>query len=143
MLKLARNALGTSKCFITNNGLIEWKYIEALNKLQNEIGFKFANKLGKSHIEWENKKMNVKIAAQTLSSSTADALEFLQKQGLEEFANCGETIIFIRTKDRIFDFLNTSNPFGKGYKKPIFLNNIQLLESKLLPLIEYYAFRLE
>lgn len=32
-----------------------------------------------SHINWQNNKMKVKFAAQTLSASTGDALEFLKK----------------------------------------------------------------
>ena len=35
------------------------------------------NKLSPNHIKFEKHKMNVRLAAQTLSSSVADAIEFL------------------------------------------------------------------
>lgn len=72
--------------------------------------------------------MKVKLATQTLSSSTAAALEFLQLSEIEDFKNCASTIKFIKTIDEIFDFLNSRNPFGKGFKKLIFLNNINFLQ---------------
>lgn len=71
--------------------------------------------------------MKVKLAAQTLSSSTADALDFLRDQGVPEFSNCHETVLFIRAIYRIFDFLNSSLPFDKGYKKPLYADNIEFL----------------
>ena len=36
-----------------------------------------------------------------------------------DFKNAEGTIHFIRVIDRLFDLLNTKNPFGKGYKKPL------------------------
>ena len=47
--------------------------------------------------------MNVKIAAQTLSSSVADALEFLMNIGHPELKDASGTIQFLRIIDRIFD----------------------------------------
>lgn len=137
MLKLARNAIANCKQIKSKDGVIDWKYIEALHKIQDTIGLKFANKLSKAHIEWENNKMKVKLAAQTLSSSTADALEFLKNQKFPEFAHCDATVKFIRTIDRIFDFLNSRLPFAKGYKKPIYADKIYSLEKSILPLVQY------
>lgn len=103
-IKLARNALGSFKAFLDeNDNLIEWRYIEQLSKIQNNVGFKLANKLSSSHIYWRNNSMKVKLATQTLSSSVADALQFLQSTS-EEFKNCEATIKFIRIIDEIFDF---------------------------------------
>jgi hypothetical protein len=45
---------------------------------QENIGFNLANKLTSTHIDWKKNIMQVKIAAQTLSSSTGDAIEFLR-----------------------------------------------------------------
>ena len=51
--------------------------------------------------------MKIKLAAQILSSSVADALEFLKTDmKLESFKSCDATIEFIRNVDRFFDFLN-------------------------------------
>lgn len=137
MLKLARNSLATLGAFKVNDQLIEWKYIDQLHTMQNEIGLKFANKLSKTHIEWQKNKMKVKLAAQTLSSSVADALQFLLDAGVPEFKECGPTIEFIRKIDRLFDFLNGRNPFGKGFKKPIYGDNIGFLKRMIIPIVEY------
>ena len=56
---------------------IQWQYIEDVNILQEDIGFTFANKLKCKHIMWTKHKMNVSMAAQTLSHSVASAIDFL------------------------------------------------------------------
>lgn len=51
--------------------------------------------VGPKHLEWHKMKMKVKLAAQLLSRSVADALEYLK--GLDErFTGSGPTIKFIR-----------------------------------------------
>jgi len=37
----------------------------------------------------------------------------------------------------LFDFLNTRSPFGKGFKKPLYQNDIEKQKGIILPLIEY------
>ena len=64
-------------------------------------------------------KRNVKVAAQTLSSSVADAIQYLMIAGHPGFEDANGTIMFIRMVGRLFDFLNTRSPFGKGYKKTL------------------------
>lgn len=73
--------------------------------------------------------MKVKLAVQTLSSSVADSLQFLSKTS-KDFENCNVTIKFIRVVDEILDFLNSRNPYAKGFKQPINKQNIQYLETK-------------
>ena len=51
--------------------------------------------LTKQHLNWQSMKMKVRLAAQTLSSSVADALCYLQ-QFYDRFTNAGPTIEFIR-----------------------------------------------
>lgn len=65
--------------------------------------------------------MNVQLAAQTLSSSVADAIEFLasSQEYKNKFPNSSGTIKFIRVIDRLFDILNSRNPMGKGFKQPL------------------------
>ena len=61
--------------------------------------------------------MNVKLAAQTLSSSVADAIQFLDfSMKLEDFQHSSGTVKFVRTIDRLFDI---RNPLGKGFKQPL------------------------
>lgn len=131
-LKLARNTLGNCKILESDNGYIRWEHICKLQEVQNELTFKFRNKLSASHINWQNNKMKVKFAAQTLSSSTADALEFLKKIN---FYNADTTVQYCRAIDKIFDFLNSKSCFSKGFKSPISKNNI--LKSIILPLVDY------
>jgi len=71
----------------------------------------------------------VKLAAQTLSSGVADAIEYLQQKGEPSFQNSDATICFIRQIDRIFDILNSRIPFSKGYKSPINPGNINTIRS--------------
>ena len=112
MLKLACKALGDLKIFIDSEGdRVEWKFIQLLHEEQSKIGLKFANSLSIRHVEYRRSKMNVKIASQTLSSSVADALQYLQVSGHPSFTDCDGTIKFICVVDRLFDLLNSRNPF--------------------------------
>ena len=89
MLKLARNALAFLGTICSSDGdKIQWKFFHALNLLQEQEGLKLANKLSNNHIQFEKHKMNVSLAAQTLSASVVDAIDFMnivQKQS--EFQN--------------------------------------------------------
>lgn len=80
--------------------------------------------------------MKVKLAIQILSSSVANALQFLQNISLE-FKNCEATIKFIQIIKRIFDFLNSRNSFIKWYKKRIYPSNLVYLESIIKNNIAY------
>ena len=63
--------------------------------------------------------MNVRVAAQTFSSSVADALQFLMDSGHIEFKDAAGTIKFICIIDRLFHMFNSKNPFAKGFKRPL------------------------
>ncbi|KAG5880141.1 hypothetical protein JTB14_000009 [Gonioctena quinquepunctata] len=79
-------------------------------------------KLGE--IDWRFQKMKVYLAAQTLSASVANALEFLSKDLQHpDFKDAAPTIELIRIIDRLFDLLNSRNPFAKGYKTPLKKSN--------------------
>lgn len=54
---------------------------------QEKIGLNFANKISASHLDWRKNIMKVKIAAETLSSSTADALEAFNHLNVPQFKN--------------------------------------------------------
>ena len=115
MLKLARNALADLKVFIDNDGkAIKGDHISCLQKLHEEEGLKFGNTLPNSHLDFQRHMMIVKSAAQTLSSSVADALEYLMRAGHPHFLHATRTICLIRIVDRLFDILNSRNPYWKG-----------------------------
>ena len=100
---------------------------ENLNNLQEDLGFSFANKLKKKHIVWTKHKMNVSLAAQTLSGSVANAISFLRDEvAMIEFEGSEETTTFINRINLAFDLLNSRNPHAKGIKAPVSLANIEM-----------------
>ena len=137
MMKLARNTLADNKLLISDRGTIRWNLIENLHKEQTKLSLKLKNKLSSSCVMRQNNKMKVKYAVQTLSSSVANALSFLEGEGIDEFKDSAATIEYILNVDRIFDFLNTRNPFGKGFKKPVKLKDIPFLQKTMTEKINY------
>ncbi|ELU12849.1 hypothetical protein CAPTEDRAFT_186535 [Capitella teleta] len=77
----------------TDIGKVRWQDIAALHSLQDKENLRAANKLTKGHIQFKNRKMNVKLAAQTLSSQSPLARGF--KHPLNA-TNWAETKIFMR-----------------------------------------------
>lgn len=129
MLKLMRNLLANYKVISEKvndrNHHIKWEYIEALNALQEELGLTLANNLRRKHVDWTKHKMNVKLAAQTLSASVASAIDFLRDDmNIPQFQGSEATTHFIRKIDMAFDFLNSRNPHGKGFKAAVTRQNL-------------------
>ena len=119
MAKFARNALGDLRIIRSpDEENISWDYFVEVHNLQQTEGLNLANRLNSDHNAWKRHKMKVRLAVQTFSSSVADAMEFLQCE-YPKFQNCSSTIEFIRNIDRLFDFLNSRYPFGRGFKSPI------------------------
>lgn len=139
MLKLARNAVGSiGSLFDNNDGKIQWAYFHNLHNLQEAEGLKLANKFSSQHLQYEKHKMNVRLAAQTLSSSVADAIEFMDvAMQMPQFRNSKATVTFIRMLDRAFDILNSRNPVGQGYKQPLRLTSKEIWEPILKSTAEY------
>ena len=125
MLKLIRNSLGTGGVFIDQDGnKILWQYFVELQKLQDEEGLRLGNKLKLVHIKWQQQKMKVNLAAQTFSTSVADAIEYCcQTLKLEQFQGSEATVKFVRIFDRLFDILNSRNPCAKGNKSALRIGN--------------------
>ena len=139
MLKLSRNTFGDLKNIRSSNeNTISWEFIENLHTLQEEEGLNLANKLHINHIFWRRHKMKVKLAAQTISSSVADALEFLQNDiKHEKFQNCSATVEFIRSVDRLFDILNSQHPFMRGFKSAIRISNLEIIKTVVVEISDY------
>jgi hypothetical protein len=133
MLKLARNALAHLGTISDGEGeKIQWEHFQQLYILQEQKGLKMGNKLSPNHIKFEKHKMNVRLAAQTLSSSVADAIEFLDiDMKNPKFQNSSGTVKFTRTIDLPFDMLNSRSPIGKGYKQPLRQSNKNVYEEIL------------
>lgn len=137
MLKLARNCVGSRNLIDGAGGLIEWKYIQMVYEAQKSLACNLGNKLSKTHMEWERKKMSVKLAAETLSNSVADSLEFM-KQECEAFKDVDATVKFIRIINDIFDIMNsTNNKKATGFKRSISKSTYQVLFKKFEDAIAY------
>ena len=120
MLKLVRNSLASEEVIKSPTGLVKWDFVVKLHTLQEEEGLRAGNKLRRQHIEWFRNKMNVSVAAQTLSTSVADALDFLREDlNLSEFQDSKATSEFFRLFDALFDCFNSKNILGKKFKAPL------------------------
>lgn len=122
MLKLARNCIGNKEVIYDREGNeIQWTFFENLVSLQINQNINFGNKMTKSHVEFQAKKMNVRIAAQTLSNSTASSLEYLDKVMHEEnFLGSEGTVEYCRLFNNLFDIMNTKPKHCDGkYKQPM------------------------
>lgn len=125
MVKLMRNLLGDYGVLIDKDGdLIKWDYLIRLNEIQEKETLHLANPLRTSHIQFKNKKMNVRLATQAMSRSVATALDYLRIIGDDRFAGSQATSIFLRKVDQLFDRLNASCPRGLGLKAPLNINNL-------------------
>lgn len=92
MIKLGRNALADYGEFQCDDKTIKWEYIVRLHTLQKQLTFKFKNKLNSQCIYWKQNKMKVKYAANKLSASVANAIDFLRQEGLNDFKDSESTI---------------------------------------------------
>lgn len=107
MLKLIRNCLENKKhMYDSQNRKIQWNHIVNLESFGEKNEF-LTHKLTKKHINIDGRKMNVRIAAQTLSNSVANSLEYLMKQGRKGFKHCDGTIDYCRMWNKLFDIFNT------------------------------------
>lgn len=119
MLKLARTSISSKNLVDSDGGIIQWKYFKMLYEKQKELPFNLGNKITKEHIEFERKKMSVKLAAQILSNSVADTMEFFKDHD-EEFKDVDATVKYIRIINDIFDIMNsTTSKKATGFKRTI------------------------
>ena len=142
MLKLAMNSPADLKVFLDDAKCeVKWDHIKILHAFQEDEGLKIGSKLSKGHIEFQRQKVNVNVAAQTLSSSVADAIEYLMTSGHPKFVDAEGTIRFIRIIDKTFDLLNSRILFGKGFNKPLFLYDAARWKSTIDTSISYLLSR--
>lgn len=78
--------------------------------------------------------MKVRYVTDIFSLSTSTAIEYLKNTDYVEFQGSEETMKYFRIIDRHFDFLN---PCGKGFKKPVYPDDIDFLEKSLTPMVQY------
>ncbi|KAL7396666.1 hypothetical protein ABVT39_009658 [Epinephelus coioides] len=102
----------------TTTGQINWKYINHLNDVPKKDGL-HANKITDKHVYFENHKIRVSLAAQTLSHSVSVALRTMRDLGYSQVKDCEATAEFIEMINRLFDTMNGHNPRAKGFKAPL------------------------
>lgn len=108
-----------------------------LYETQKNLASNLGNKLTKAHLQWSKRKMNVKLAAETLSNSVAESLEFLQKE-CEQFSDAGGTAEYARNINDVFDVMNSTKSEGaKGFKRPISRETYQEFNERFEEIIEY------
>lgn len=96
MIKLVRSKLAAKEFLIDDRGdEISWKYFIELVRMEDR-GLARTHKLTRSHIAFANRKMNVELAVQTLSESTAVAIDFMRNKGYTEFEGSEATTKFTR-----------------------------------------------
>lgn len=107
MLKLVRNYVHNKEQLEDGENLsIEWVHFQRLEeaRVQNEF---VTHKLNKKHIQCDRNVMSVSLAAQTLSKSVANSLDYLMKVGEPGFENCAGTVKYCSLFNDLFDVLNT------------------------------------
>uniref|UniRef100_A0A2S2NG38 Transposable element P transposase-like GTP-binding insertion domain-containing protein n=1 Tax=Schizaphis graminum TaxID=13262 RepID=A0A2S2NG38_SCHGA len=107
MIKLIQNTLGDKKIIINGkNEMIKWEYIiSKLYEKEKEEGQRAGTKLTSKHIYYGNHKMNVRLAAQVVSTSISDALLFTKTKD-SSFDGCNATAEFCLMFNNAFDILN-------------------------------------
>lgn len=119
LIKLARNCIGSKNLIDSESGVIEWKYFQLLYDMQKSLPWNLGNKLNKAHMQWEKRKMCVKLAVETLSNSVADSMEFMENE-CNLFKDVGPTAKYIRFVNDIFDIMNSTKKEGvNGFKRAL------------------------
>lgn len=109
--------------------------------MSRQKNFGLTHKMTKRHIQWEDRKMHVRTAVETLSNSTANSMEFLLKNNVEEFIDAEPTIKFIRIADKVWDVMNTQkviNGNSNIFKNALNSNNKNEVLSFLKEAKEYF-----
>lgn len=141
--KLVRNVLASYGTIFHENEKIEWRYFEELVKYSQNSTFGLTHKITKRHIEFKNRKMNVRTAVELLSNSVAKSMEFLMESGMPQFKGAGATIKFIRIFDGLFDVMNTTRvKNGNEFKSALNPKNRDQI-FKFLEMAKEYILSLE
>lgn len=136
-LKLARNTLAATD-ISSPDGIISWGYIRKLVDIQEREGLRLGNRLTRRHIDFQNEKMKVSLAAHILSRSASESLVYLRQSGNPEFRDSKATEKFVLVIDEIFDLLNSRTTRSKDpLKKPLSVYNIIEKEARCEYLISY------
>lgn len=124
--KLVRGTLGAYGVIRDgDNGEVNWEYFKRLVQFKDKRHFAFHHKLTQAHINYDKNPMKVKLAVETFSDSTANAMEFLHDEGYPEFAGAKPSIRFSRMFNRLWDVCNSTDDTKENpLKNPMSPKNI-------------------
>jgi len=110
-----------------------------LQEVEEKEGLRAGTKLTKKHILYENNRMNIKIAAQTLSESVCCALKYVYKSNYKQFRSPEKTAEFCSMFNNAFDILNVRSQFSKrtSCKVPLTDENYDELKAHADIIITY------
>lgn len=134
VIKLLRGCLAKNKLYDADNNLIKWIYLERLVRFVKRRNFGSMHKLTQAHIDFHSNPMNVRLAVETLSDSTADAIEFLMNRGHSEFAGAEPLIRYIRICNKWFDIFNSAK--SQKHKQNPFKN--MMSEENVSQIFEFF-----
>lgn len=137
-VKLVRNTLGNKGTLYNGKGeRIEWKFFESLIEYSRSNNFQI-HKMSKKHLQWKRNIMNVRLAVETMSSSVAQAMEFLENAGHSSFIGAGPTIEFTRIMNTLFDIFNSKNMLSINvYKRALNPQNKRIVFDFLHTSVNY------
>lgn len=143
MLKNIRNAFAKLGKLVDSEGReIFWSDIKKVVEIQEAEGLHIATKMRKRHINFQQSVMNVRLATQTLSNSTMNALLYLNKvkKYKNDFKSAEATATFCKNINDTFDLLNCRSRFSKRFethKRPISPETVGTLKQYATELIAY------
>lgn len=108
MLKLVRNNWAQkTKLLNDKNEEIDWQFVEKLYRFQLDQKISICPKVTKQHIQFQKNKIKVKLAAQVLSCSVANGLQYMcDDRKHPDFQNSSATAEFIQLFNDLFDVFN-------------------------------------
>lgn len=124
MIKLCRNTFMEKSNITSPSGKISNTFVRKLHAVQENIDLKLANKLSNEHMFYFKRKMNVRLAVQTISSGVTDAINYLNSQNNSDFSGSAATVEFLQIFNHLFDIMNTRNSRGMHFKSPLRSNNL-------------------
>jgi hypothetical protein len=137
---LACNSLGDLKVllfYIESRGIISWQYITGLYNIKKGDILNLGNKLQSMQTRWLNSWLSQFSFIYWLRWLFLIITLNLRNLKLEQFKDGDETAEFILKINNMFDILNFKSKFGKSYKGPITLQNLDELHHNLLDTISY------
>lgn len=150
VIKLIRGILAKLKVLYDSQGnKIKWEYFVHLVRFKDKRNLGSVHKMNAAHIGWSSNPMKVRLAVETLSASTANAMEFLMNQNYPEFVGAEHTIRFTKIINNVFDVSNStvsSESKENMLKRPMSANNLRIiinLFDEAIPYIRGLQYRSE